>query len=126
MNKILKLSALFCAAVLTVVSCQEELDTAQYSSTAVTLASFGPNPAMRGSTVTFYGSNLDKVTEVNVPGMEPITGSAIEVVESGKTSQIRIGLDIEAPEVGYVTLPNAVVGAQRLGQGNVDRIRRLH
>ncbi|MCQ2115528.1 MAG: hypothetical protein MJZ07_04935 [Bacteroidales bacterium] len=104
MNKILKLSALFCAAVLTVVSCQEELDTAQYSSTAVTLASFGPNPAMRGSTVTFYGSNLDKVTEVNVPGMEPITGSAIEVVESGKTSQIRIVLDIEAPEVGYVTL----------------------
>lgn len=95
---------MFCAAVLTVVSCQEELDTAQYSSTAVTLASFGPNPAMRGSTVTFYGSNLDKVTEVNVPGMEPITGSAIEVVESGKTSQIRIVLDIEAPEVGYVTL----------------------
>lgn len=96
---------MFCAAVLTVVSCQkDEIDTAQYSDTAVTLASFGPNPAMRGGTVTFYGSNLDKITEVNVPGMGAITGSAIEVVESGKTSQIRVVLDTEAPEIGYITL----------------------
>lgn len=92
-------------AVITAVSCQkDEIDTAQYSDSAVTLASFGPNPAMRGGTVTFYGSNLDKVTEINVPGMSLITGSAIEVVESGKTSQIRITLDIETPEVGYITL----------------------
>jgi len=105
MKNILKLSALFCAAVLTVVSCQkDEIDTAQYSDSAVTLASFGPNPAMRGGTVTFYGSNLDKITEVNVPGMSAITGSAIEVVESGKTSQIRVSLDLEAPEIGIVTL----------------------
>lgn len=108
MKNIFKLSALLVAAVIAAVSCQkDEIDTAQYSDSAVTLASFGPNPAMRGGTVTFYGSNLDKVTEINVPGMSLITGSAIEVVESGKTSQIRITLDTETPEVGYITLKAA-------------------
>lgn len=105
MKNIIKLSALFCAAVLTAVSCQkDELDTAQYSDTEVTLASFGPNPAMRGGTVTFYGSNLDKVAAVEIPGQGQIAGSAIEVVEKGKNSQIRVSLDIESPEVGYVIL----------------------
>jgi hypothetical protein len=106
MKKIFRLSvsAIFAAALATMtVSCgTEELDTAQYSDNQVRLVSYGPNPVMRGGALTFIGSNLDKIVEVDVPGVSPITD--IEVVSSGLQSEIRVILPVEGPEVGTVTL----------------------
>ncbi len=105
MKNILRFSALSAlAAALTLsVSCgNEELDTDQYSKSQVKLVSYGPNPVMRGGTLTFVGSNLDKIVEVTVPGVDPIT--AIEVVKEGFQSEIRVALPAEGPEVGSVSL----------------------
>lgn len=105
MKSIFKLSALLgvAALLLSVVSCQqEELDTAHYADGKVTLASFGPNPVMRGAQLRFFGSNLEQIESVEVPGIGAIRN--IEVVSSGKISEIRITLPVEGPEVGYVTL----------------------
>lgn len=103
--KTLKISAILCAAALAlgITSCQtKELDTNQYSDTAVTLASFGPNPVVRGSQLRFFGSNLQNIVEVNLPGMDAITD--IEVVEKGKVSEIRVTVPVEGPMPGIVTL----------------------
>lgn len=105
MKNIIKISAFACAAlvVLGITGCaKEELDTAQYSESAVTLSSYGPNPVMRGAQLRFFGSNLQNIVEVNVPGLDPIT--EIEVVESGKVSEIRVALPVEGPEVGIVSI----------------------
>lgn len=105
MKNIIKISAIFCAAALALglASCTPKgLDTNQYSETAVTLASYGPNPVMRGGTLRFFGSNLQEIVEVQVPGVEPIT--SIEVVEKGKISEIRVQLPVEGPEVGIVSI----------------------
>ena len=98
--------AIFAAALASVVSCSnEEIDTAQYSNSQVKLASYGPNPVMRGGALTFIGSNLDKIVEVTVPGVDPITD--IEVVSPGFQSEIRVILPDEGPEVGVVTLKSS-------------------
>ncbi|MBR4409535.1 MAG: hypothetical protein IKT11_07450 [Bacteroidales bacterium] len=105
MKKIFSISAILAACVLALglSGCDsKELDTAQYSDKDVKLASFGPNPVMRGATLRFFGSNLDKIVEVSVPGLEAITD--IEVVSSGNPSEIRIQLPVEGAEVGKVTL----------------------
>ncbi len=105
MKNIIKISALVCAAALLLglAGCvKEQLSTAQFSDSAVTLASYGPNPVMRGGQLRFFGSNLQNIAEVNVPGVEPIT--AIEVVKSGKESEIRVTLPVEGPEVGIVSI----------------------
>lgn len=105
MKNIIKISAIACAAALlfSLAGCTtKELDTAQYSDDAVTLASFGPNPVMRGGQLRFFGSNLQDIVEVNVPGVPAIT--TIEVVKSGKVSEIRVTLPVEGPEVGIVSI----------------------
>lgn len=105
MKKIIDISAFVCALALIfgLAGCTtEELDTAQYSDDAVTLASFGPNPVMRGGQLRFFGSNLQNIVEVGVPGMAAIT--EIEVVKSGKVSEISVTIPVEGPEVGFVTL----------------------
>lgn len=105
MKNIIKISALAFAAalVLGITGCQKvTLGTAQYSDDAVTLASYGPNPVMRGGQLRFFGSNLQEIVEVNVPGVPAIT--SIEVVTPGKTSEIRVTLPVEGPEVGIVSL----------------------
>lgn len=80
----------------------EDLDTNQYSSKSVTLNSFGPCPVLRGGTLYFYGSNLDKITEVQLPSADPITD--ITVVESGTHSIITIKVPEEKCDTGRVTL----------------------
>ena len=86
--------------------CQSDvLDTAQYTATGVKLVSYGPNPVMRGGALTFKGSNLDRIVEVQVPGVEPIT--TIEVISSGLQSEIRVILPAEGPEVGTITLKSS-------------------
>lgn len=106
MKNIFRLSILFAALVCSAAACSnEELDTAQYSGKQVRLVSYGPNPVMRGGALTFIGSNLDKIVEVDVPGVEPLT--QIEVVSSGKQSEIRVVLPAEGPEVGKITLKSS-------------------
>ncbi len=106
MKNIFKLSILSIFAAVLAVSCTtEKLDTAQYSDKDVRLVSYGPNPVMRGGALTFIGSNLDKIVEVTVPGVSPITN--IEVVSSGAQSEIRVILPAEGPEVGTVTLKSS-------------------
>lgn len=105
MKNIIKISALACAAALLIgiAGCtKENLGTAQFSENAVTLASFGPNPVMRGAQLRFFGSNLQNIVEVNVPGCDPIT--QIEVVTSGKVSEIRVSLPVDGPQVGKVSI----------------------
>ncbi len=103
-----KLYTIFAAAALAMLpvcftGCTDEpLDTNQYSAKAVKLVSFGPNPVMRGGAVTFIGSNLDKIVEVQVPGVDPVTD--IEVVSSGERSEIRVIIPAEGPEVGKLVL----------------------
>jgi len=108
MKKIFSISAILAACVLALglSGCKSnELDTDQYSDESVKLASFGPNPVMRGATLRFFGSNLDKIVEVSVPGIEAITN--IEVVSSGNPSEIRVQLPVEGAEVGKVTLKSS-------------------
>ncbi len=102
MKHIFRISILFAALTCAVACGNEELDTAQYSNSQVKLVSYGPNPVMRGGALTFIGSNLDKIVEVDVPGIDPI--SDIEVVKSGKQSEIRVVLPVEGPEVGNIVL----------------------
>lgn len=99
---ILKYSVLLLGALGLMCSCAKELDTDQYSSTEVRLVSFGPNPIMRGAPVRFFGSNLDRIVAVEVPGVGEI--SDIEVVESGRIGEIRVSLPVEGTLPGKLTL----------------------
>ena len=108
MKKIFSISAILAACVLALglSGCSsKELDTDQYSDKDVKLASFGPNPVMRGATLRFFGSNLDRIVEVSVPGLDPITD--IEVVTSGNPSEIRIQLPAEGAQVGKISLKSS-------------------
>ena len=90
-------------AALSLAACSEDdLSTNQYKE-GVVLNAYGPNPVMRGGTLRFVGSNLDQVSEVNIPGMSmPIT--SIDVIKAGVPSEIRVSIDNDGPEEGYVTL----------------------
>ncbi len=79
----------------------DDLDTNQYEG-GVSLNVFGPCPVVRGGTLRFLGSNLNKVTEVHIPGVSAITD--IEVLQSGVPSEIRVQVPKDGPEVGIVTL----------------------
>ncbi len=103
MKCLYKVLAVVALALPVFAGCKSDnLDTNQYSETGVRLVSFGPNPVMRGGALTFTGSNLDRIAEVQVPGVDPIT--EIEVLSTGVKSEIRVILPVEGPEVGNVTL----------------------
>lgn len=106
MKRIYNIYTLLAVALfgLSLAACDngEDLDTNQYSSKSVTLNSFGPCPVLRGGTLYFYGSNLDKITEVQLPSADPITD--ITVVESGTHSIITIKVPEEKCDTGKVTL----------------------
>ncbi len=103
MNKIIKLAALLSACLMAFAGCApEELSTDQFSDDAVTFAAFAPNPVARGGALRITGSNLQKVTEVVLPGIDPITD--IEVVAEGRYSEIRIIVPVDGPEVGTVSV----------------------
>lgn len=104
MKNIFKLSTFVAAvaAMFTLAACStEELDTDQYSSKAVLLQAYGPQPVVRGGVLRFVGSNLDKVATVSIPGVAPLTP---EVVTSGTHSEIRVTVPKDGPEVGYPVL----------------------
>lgn len=96
-------------AGLSLTSCNdgEDLNTDQYGND-IALNSFGPSPVLRGGTLFFYGSNLDQISEVRLPGADPIT--SISVLASGAHSQISIQVPAEKCDTGIVTLITAKGG----------------
>ncbi len=98
-NKILM--CMLSALTLVFVACNnDDYDTNQLTG-GVSLSAFGPSPVARGGELRFIGSNLDKITKVEIPGADAIT--AITVKTSGVPSEIRVTVPQDA-EVGYVTL----------------------
>lgn len=105
MKKINKIFAMLVVALaglsLTACSDGDELSTDQYGN-EISLQSFGPCPVLRGGTLYFYGSNLDQISEIDLPGADPIT--AYEVLQSGKQSKISIQVPAEKCESGQIVL----------------------
>lgn len=85
----------------------DDLNTDQFGND-ISLNTFGPCPVLRGGVLSFLGSNLDQITEVRLPGADPIT--AINVVSKGKVSEISIDVPKEKCEPGIVTLITAKGG----------------
>ena len=105
MNKIKSLMSfvlLSCLMAVGLTACSEDdLSTNQYQQ-GVHLNVFGPSPVMRGGSVHFYGSNLDQVKQVLIPGMDPVTN--FEILKAGIPSEIVVLLDKEKPQPGKITL----------------------
>ena len=104
MKKIKNILALLVVALmgLSLTACSEDdLDTNQYQK-GVHLNVYGPQPVMRGGQLRFLGSNLDQISQIQIPGCDPITN--IEVVKAGIPSEIKITVPEEGPLVGYLTL----------------------
>lgn len=103
MKRIFNIFALSAMCMALLAGCNNELvDTEQYAKSGVVLNVYGPQPVMRGGQLRFLGSNLDKITEVIIPGVSPITD--IEVVKAGVPSEIRVIVPKDGPEPGLVTL----------------------
>ena len=105
MKKISKIFAMLVVALvglsLTACSDGDDLSTDQYGND-ITLQSFGPCPVLRGGTLYLYGSNLDQIEEIDLPGADPIT--AYEILQSGKQSKISIQVPAEKCEPGQIVL----------------------
>lgn len=86
---------------------RDDLNTDQYGN-EISVLSYGPNPVLRGGVLTFKGANLDQITKIDLPGAEAIT--SINVVTSGKNSEINIEVPAEKCEPGIVTLKTAKNG----------------
>ena len=109
MKNIFKYSILLtlCSLVGLVSCTHEELSTDQFSDDAVVFGAFAPNPVVRGAELRIMGSNLDKVVEVQIPGSEPITD--IEVISSGRVSEIRVVTPAAGAEDASVTGPVVII-----------------
>ena len=90
-------------AGLSLTACNEgdDLSTDQYGN-EISLQSFGPCPVLRGGTLYLYGTNLDQIESVNLPGADPIT--AYEILQSGYNSKISIQVPAEKCEPGQIVL----------------------
>ena len=103
MKKIFQFATILAALSLLALSCNpEELSTEQYEDGIVALQAYGPQPVVRGGQLRFIGSNLQKVVSVTIPADNVITD--IEVVASGKHSEIRVTVPKETSEPGYPVL----------------------
>lgn len=105
MKKISKIFAMLVVALvglsLTACSDGDDLSTDQYGND-ISLQSFGPCPVLRGGTLYLYGTNLDQIESVNLPGADPIT--TYETLQSGKQSKISIQVPAEKCEPGQIVL----------------------
>lgn len=105
MKKISKIFAMLVVALvgLSLTACNEgdDLSTDQYGN-EISLQSFGPCPVLRGGTLYLYGTNLDQIESVNLPGADPIT--AYEILQSGYNSKISIQVPAEKCEPGQIVL----------------------
>ena len=105
MKKISNIFAMLVVALvglsLTACSDGDDLSTDQYGND-ISLQSFGPCPVLRGGTLYFYGTNLDQIESINLPGADPIT--AYEILQSGKQSKTSIQVPAEKCEPGQIVL----------------------
>ena len=105
MKKISKIFAMLVVALvgLSLTACNDgdDLSTDQYGND-ISLQSFGPCPVLRGGTLYLYGTNLDQIESVNLPGADPIT--AFEILQSGYNSKISIQVPAEKCEPGQIVL----------------------
>ena len=102
LNNIFTLLVVALAGLSLTACSNNDLDTDQYTD-GVSLGAFGPSPVLRGGTLYFYGSNLNQITEVILPGQtSPVTD--IKVLESGRHSKISIMVPTEGGTEGKVTL----------------------
>lgn len=105
MKKISNIFAMLVVALvglsLTACSDGDDLSTDQYGND-ISLQSFGPCPVLRGGTLYLYGTNLDQIESVNLPGADPIT--AYEILQSGYNSKISIQVPAEKCETGQIVL----------------------
>ena len=105
MKKISKIFAMLVVALvgLSLTACNDgdDLSTDQYGND-ISLQSFGPCPVLRGGTLYLYGTNLDQIESVNLPGADPIT--AYEILQSGYNSKISIQVPAEKCEPGQIVL----------------------
>ena len=107
MKNIFRFSALI-ALLMGLAACShEELSTDQFSDDSVVFGAFAPNPVVRGAELRIMGSNLDKIVEVQIPGSEPITD--IEVISSGRISEIRVVTPAAGAEDESVTGPVVII-----------------
>ena len=86
---------------LTACNDGDDLSTDQYGND-ISLQSFGPCPVLRGGTLYLYGTNLDQIESINLPGADPIT--AYEILQSGYNSKISIQVPAEKCEPGQIVL----------------------
>jgi hypothetical protein len=100
-SAILTMCLVLTGAVSFTACSNDDLDTNQYV-TGVGLNVYGPTPVMRGGTLRFLGSNLDQISQVEIPGVAPITN--IEVIKAGVPSEIRIVVPHDGPQPGLVKL----------------------
>ena len=105
MKKISKIFAMLVVVLagLSLTACNEgdDLSTDQYGND-ISLQSFGPCPVLRGGTLYLYGTNLDQIESVKLPGADPITH--YETLQSGKQSKISIQVPAEKCEPGQIVL----------------------
>ena len=98
---------LICSTFMFTSCDRDDLNTDQYGN-QISLLSYGPNPVVRGGVLTFKGSNLDQITEIDLPGADPIT--SINIVTSGTKSEINIEVPAKKCETGIITLKTAKNG----------------
>lgn len=105
MKKINKLFAMLAIALfgLSLAACDngDDLSTDQYGN-EITLNAFGPCPVLRGGTLHIYGNNIDQISEVDLPGADPIT--SFEVLKTGTPAEITIKVPAEKCDTGRIVI----------------------
>lgn len=105
MKKINKLFAMLVIALggLSLAACDngDDLSTDQYGN-EITLNAFGPCPVLRGGTLHIYGKNIDQISEVDLPGADPIT--SFEVIKTGTPAEITIQVPAEKCDTGRIVI----------------------
>lgn len=105
MKKINKLFAMLAIALfgLSLTACDngDDLSTDQYGN-EITLNAFGPCPVLRGGTLHIYGNNIDQISEVDLPGADPIT--SFEVLKTGTPAEITIKVPAEKCDTGRIVI----------------------
>lgn len=95
--KIRLLSLICLLAAISFVACKK--DSNNVTSSEIALLSFGPTGALHGDTIRFFGTNLNKITEIDFTGA---TVSSADFVSQSATEILVIVP--EGAEKGYVTL----------------------
>ena len=93
--------AVICTCALSACR-QEQIDTDQFLNDGVSFAAMAPNPVSPGGQLTIVGSHLEQVDEVVFAG--GLSERSIQVVSSGKHSEIRVTVPVYGLMAGPVTI----------------------